>query len=280
MLLLFAEFLLRSFRAPKSVTNAISSVRSFHLDLGLSVDGFEQHRLSLLKRSLPLTVRHVPARAAPLPYDVLESLCGTARGWGATGEVFAALLSCAFFAMTRLSSLVPPQGQVFDASRYPTGADVRFAGSKAWLHIKWAKAHQRADQGFWVPLLPVAGSAACPLRALSALRCVAGSSFSARPLFAVPGAATVGFAQDRCFSLRSARECLASALRAVGLRGDSFSFHSFRRGACHRAAERGASVADLQKFGGWRSAAVDLYLPEAAARCRVASSLASLSQNH
>ena len=151
-------------------------------------------------------MRHVPSQAAPLPLEVLEWLCQAARGRGATGAVFAMLLSAAFFAMTRLSSLVPPEGGPFDTSRFPLGSDVQCAVDRVWLHIKWAKAHQGAEQAFWVPLLPLPGSPACPVRAFASLREAAGPNFQTRPLFAFPGRRAARSAHATGFTRRVARE--------------------------------------------------------------------------
>ena len=83
-LVLFGEFLLRSFRAPKSVTNAISAVRAFHLDVGLDVGAFGDRQLFLFRRSLPLTSRHVPTQAPP---DALSGVGATVhRGQGGGGR--------------------------------------------------------------------------------------------------------------------------------------------------------------------------------------------------
>ena len=88
VLLLFGEFLLRTYKAPKAVTNALSSVRGFHLLHGLSTDGSDHYHLTLFKRSLQLTVRHVPTRAPPLPFELLEKLCARAMAGGGLGDSF------------------------------------------------------------------------------------------------------------------------------------------------------------------------------------------------
>ena len=127
-LLLFGEFLLRSFRAHKSVTNTLSSVRTFHLIHGFNDGAFSHFHLTMFKRALPLTVRHAPSQSPPLPLPVLKVLCEWALGQGDAGVVFAALMSILFFAMARLSSLVPPSSGPYDVTRFPTLADLRWEG--------------------------------------------------------------------------------------------------------------------------------------------------------
>ena len=106
-LLRFAEFLMRSLRSHKSATNALSSLRTFHLQHGFSVEAFLDYRLALWKRALPATVRHVPTPARPMPVELLNTLCSLAAGLGERGAVFSALLALAFASLARLSSLVP-----------------------------------------------------------------------------------------------------------------------------------------------------------------------------
>ena len=234
-LVLFGEFLLRSFRAPKSVTNALASVKGFHLDGGLTTAAFASRRLVLFRRSLHLTLRHVPARAAPMPFEVLAVLCGGARGWGEAGLAFAALLSVAFFSMARLSSLVPPSRCEFDITRHPTFADLRVSDEQVFIHLKWAKCHQDAGQGFSVPLLPLGLSPACPLKLLSELAGRLQALGPDTPLFAY-GRSGPGARGGRAFfTAPKARHWLGLLLRASGLDKGAYTFHSLRRGACTRA---------------------------------------------
>ena len=66
VLLAFAEFLLQAALAPKSVLNALSSMKHFHLDTELSVVAFGSRQLWLWRRALPLTCRHMPVQAPPI----------------------------------------------------------------------------------------------------------------------------------------------------------------------------------------------------------------------
>ena len=276
-LLLFGEFLARGFRAPRSVTNALSSLRGFHLDRGLDASAFDTRQVSLFCRSLQHTLRHVPARAPPLPLAVLERLCVLAESRCQEGLVFATLLSVTFFSMARLSSLVPPSSGPYDFSRFPSFADLDVRADTVWLSIKWAKCHQGAGQGFSVPLRSLAGSPACPVALLATLVGGARGPPASTPLFARPRGRGRGRGSGGFFTTGSARRWFSELLAASGLTGSGFTFHSLRRGACTLAYQQGASVADLQALGGWRGDSVHLYLPAASARQRAAAFLQPLS---
>ena len=273
VLLLFGEFLLRTYRAPKAVTNVLSSVRGFHLLHGLPTDGSDHYHLALFRRSLPLTVRHIPARAPPLPFELLEKLCMRAVAGGPLGTVFRALLTTIFFSMGRLSSFVQDGGAAYDSSRLPTVGDLRRVGTGFELRLKWGKAQQDAADFVWVPYLPYTGSQACPVQAFCGLLQLLQGFGEGAPLFSFPRGTVTGQLRNRHFTMRLARQWLGWLLRGLGREGDNYTFHSLRRGACTLAADRGADITDIMRLGGWRSGAVHLYLPTGAARARAAGHL-------
>ena len=262
-LICFAEFLLRSLTAVKSVTNALSAVRRLHLDLGFPTDAFEACSLVRWKRALPLTVRSVPHQAPPLPLAMLERLCQAAVWVGGFGCTLRALLTVLFHSMARVSSLLPYSGARFDKTRHVMVGDCRRQGDGYLLQIKWGKTLQSTGQAFWVPLLPREGSPACPVVALRQLLEGEGGGPD-QPLFRA-GAAPL--------SVSLARSWLRVLLASLGLVGDAFTFHSFRRGSCTQAFARGAQLEDLQALGGWRSGSVALYRSADDARLRAARAL-------
>ena len=276
-LLAFAEFLLLTYLAPKSVLNALASIRHFHLDLELGVEAFQERAVVLWRRALPHTCRHVPAQAPPLTLELLERLCELSVKLGEAGVVMAALMALLFAAMARLSSFLTASARSFDPTRLPTFGDVSFAEGNWRLRIKWAKAHQDAASGYWVPLLPRGASAACPVRnwlALKRLRSVVGV---AEPLFWTPGGERGGTRGRAPLSMPVARAWLGILLARLGRGSEGLTFHSFRRGASTTAFLHGATEQDIRRLGGWRSDAANAYLPENEGRRRAARALAGTS---
>ena len=274
-LLRFAEFLLGSLRSHKSVTNALSSLRTFHLQHGFSVEAFSDYRLFLWKRALPATVRHVPSPARAMTREILDRLCSLARSLGHRGEVFSALLALAFASMARLSSLVPESSGEFDASRLPTLQDLRVSEAGVWLRLKWGKCHQDAGEGYWVPMLAVDGAPSCPALNARVLRAQPAEGSTDRGLFTFRGGRRRGGGVAPGFTMRLARGYLRALLESLGFGAADFTFHSLRRGACTLAFQGGAALSDLRQLGGWRSNAVEAYFPAWQARERAAKRLAS-----
>ena len=257
-LLYFAEFLLRSFTAAKSVTNVLSAVKRLHIDLGFPTMVFGAPGFCRWKRALSLTVRWV------------RQLCLAVRAWGRGGRMPAALFTLLFHTMTRLFSILPISEDHFDPTRHATPGDCRWERVKLWFRVKCGKTHQRPEQGFWVPVLPRPGSAGCPVAALVAL--LQGDRFRAvGPLFRG--------AKGTTLTIPAARDWLRVSLVAIGYRHDAYTFHAFRRGACTAAFANGAQLEDLKALGGWRSNAVELYRSAADARIRAATAL-NLNPSH
>ena len=240
-LTLFGEFLLRSFQAPSSVCNALANLRHFHLDVAMSTQAFDSRRVFLWKRALLATVRHVPVRAPPLPLVLLERLCELATKMGPLGQLFAALAAVLFFTMARLSSLLPAGTGSYDASRLPVWGDFRVAGVGHTLSIKWAKNMQSAGQGLQVPLARRPGSPACPVDNLRRLRKLLGSCGADTPIFVLPRTRCQPGRSETVLTMRVARSWLKLLLRRLGQGAGGYTFHSFRRGACSLAFDRGAA---------------------------------------
>ena len=258
-LLAFGEFLLSAVRAPKSVLNALGSIKHFQLDLQLSVEVFDARQLFLWRRALPLTCRHVPRQAPPMSLELLDQSCGLSLRLGTLGVVFAALMAFAFASLPRLSSLVAGTAGGLDTSRVPTFADVECREGILYLHIKWAKAQQGADCGYWVALLARAESRGCPVARWADLVRVRGSGEASGPL-------------GKPLTIRVARAWLRVLLQRLGKGNQGFTFHSFRRGACTEAFQQGAVEGDLRALGGCD--AIRSYLPVKACRQRAARALA------
>ena len=275
-LLSFGEFLLRTYRAPKSVLNVFSSVRMFHVQFDFSTEAFDTLEVARWKRALFLTVRAVPRQAPPIPFPLLERLCVLALGLGGEGGTVASFLSVAFHVFARASTLLAQAGTGYDASRLPILADVVPNHSGFSLTVKWDKTHQAAAQAFVVPVLRGPQSPACPARALSRILGAAAGCAPSTPLFATIRG-TGGTRSVVPLTLRRAREWLRILLATVNIKPDAYTLHSLRRGGCTLAFAGGAAVSDLQSLGGWRSGAVHLYHSQLDARKRAAEALRSAS---
>lgn len=72
-LCLYAEFLARSFRSFKSLSNYLSAVNTLHKLLDKSCQAFEAFRFKLMKRALYHTMDHVIAQKLPSLLQIFKS---------------------------------------------------------------------------------------------------------------------------------------------------------------------------------------------------------------
>ena len=273
-LLCFAEFMLRTYTAAKSVLNVLASVKVLHVEAHFETSAFQDIAVVNWRRALPLTLRTTVNGAPSLPLEALSRFCKLAHSLGTKGKVFATLLSVSFFAMARISSLLPTSLCNFDVSRSPCLADITFTGNECLIYIKWAKNAQLTTQGYTVPLVGFQVKEACPVTNLRWLLQALRRFPLHTPLFTFPATrGHGGRASQGGFTIRLAREWLKTFNCLAGTQGVTYTFHSFRRGACSLAFERGAELSDLKQLGGWRSDAVASYYPAVAARRRAAAFL-------
>ena len=270
---LFAEFLLGCYQSPYSVLNALSSIKFFHLLKSFDVSGFGTFRFKLTRLAIPKSMKHVPQGACPLDKSTLKDICEVALAMGKQGLAFAALCMVAFFAMARLSSLVPMSRSSCDLDKILTLKDIEPSAKGYNVYIKWGKTQQNASAGISIPILRNEKDfSCCPVLILSKLILSLGNrSPRLTPLFAWnPNTATNSISY---FTIPLARIWLNKILRFLKRDHLGITFHSLRRGSCQLAYKRGVQISDIKFMGNWKSDAISLYLPAEAARFRTAQSL-------
>ena len=141
-----------------------------------------------------------------------------------------------------------------------------FTSSGLTLLVKWAKNVQMRADAFKIPILYNDNCKICPVNALVSFR----ATLSGLPLFLVNTKSSLSLIP---LSVVLARSWLRSVVAASPLAGKYITFHSFQRGSCNQAFRSGASLSDIQFFGGWRSTSILDYLHMPPARLRVAHHL-------
>ena len=271
---LFAEFLCRTAISPTSVLNALSSLKAFHFFLDLDTSGFSSYRYQLTRRAISRSFNHQIRQATPLPIQVLRDICFAARTYGEMGLVFETLCLILFFTLSRLSSLVPLSNSSSDLPRAVMVSDVHPKDNSFTINIKFSKTCLVFASNCEVPIVPYRSeNGICPFEALKRLLLThKRRSYGNCPLFSwLEGRSEES--RLNYFTAQTDRELLNKILLMIGQHQEGYTFHSFRRGGCHRAYSRGAALSDIKSLGGWRSDAVEIYLPSNAAKLRVAKTL-------
>ncbi len=106
MLCLYAQFLCRSFKAPSSIKNYISGIKTLHILMELPVTAFQSHEIKLALRGISRLKPHCPKKAYPVTPQILHQIHGVFDFNNPAHTVFWSLFLLAFFTMSRKSNLV------------------------------------------------------------------------------------------------------------------------------------------------------------------------------
>ena len=240
----------------KDIKKRLSSLRSYHVDLGYDIEVFRNQQLDRvirgIKRLLPDTARR---ERTPITWEILVMLLNNLDLTTPKGRLLRAAFSLAFTAFLRSGELT------YEAK------DMRNPDFPSW-HITRASIQFDPEGRFMLLLLP--GSKTDPFRLgvtitigrsrLDPLCVVQLISIYLRnspatdprtPLFLRVGGALF----TRAFLIQEVRR-LALANGVAG----NFTGHSFWRGAATWASRQGLGAEQIQKLGRWKSAAYQLYI--------------------
>ena len=150
----------------------------------------------------------------------------------------------AFFSLLRKSSLLPASPGQFSPIRHPCRGDLTLSSRGLALRVKYSKTLQFRERIHLVPLPYLQGH---PLlcwqpRQLS----------SVFPLLTLPS--------GQLFTQATFHARLRAILQSCGLDANSYTGHSFGRGAATTMFQAGLSGEIIQFLGDWKSDAYKLYL--------------------
>ena len=94
---MYAEFLARRFKSPKSVKNYISGVRLLHKYVSVEAPALRSFELDLMIRALDLTMGHTPQQRLPVNLSMLKQICDICDTLGSIGLTFKFAFLAVFF---------------------------------------------------------------------------------------------------------------------------------------------------------------------------------------
>ena len=159
----------------------------------------------------------------------------------------------AVFSLLRKSSLLPASPGQFSPIRHPCRGDLTLSSRGLALRVKYSKTLQFRERIHRVPLPYLQGHPLCPVTAITALLCWQPRQLSpVSPLLTLPSGQLL---TQAAFQAR-----LRAILQSCGLDANSYTGHSFRRGAATTMFQAGLSGEIIQLLGDWKSDAYKLYL--------------------
>ena len=248
----YAQFLSRSFKSVRSISNYISGVKLFHILSGFEFPHIGKLELKLVIRGIAKLNPYTPRQVLPISHEILvqiRKLMDISRPFDAAGAFVVA-----FFLFARKSNLVPVSWGRFNPEKDLCRGDLLVAEDGILVIIKWSKTIQAAERRLVVPVVTVPNSVLCPRAALINL-CRVSPAGARDPAFLVVTPAGQLIITHKIFTTE-----LRRLLRLAGHRPDRYSGHSFRRGGASFALRAGVPGELIKQHGDWRSNAYLQYL--------------------
>ena len=240
----------------KDIKKRLSSLRSYHVDLGFETEVFKNPQLDRvvrgIKRLLPETARR---ERTPITYEILVKLLSSLDPAMPKGRLLRAAFSLAFAAFLRSGELT------YEAE------DARNPDFPSW-NITRGSIQFDPEGRFMLLLLPASKTdpfrlgvtitiAHSPHNPLCAVKLMAtylqntSPAIPRSPLFVRLG----GTPFTRVYLIQEVQRLAL----ANGIAGN-FTGHSFCRGAATWASRQGLGADQIQKLSRWKSAAYQLYI--------------------
>ena len=167
--------------------------------------------------------------------------------------LWAAML-VAFYGMFRKDNITVGKVTSFNPRANLCRGDFVWHRDQLWVRVKHSKVIQFFQREHWVPLLTVAGSPLCPLRAVTRAFALAPNAQSDAPAFLF----VIGGRRGPMTHTMFVKAFKAVCARA-GVDATQYAGHSFRRGGATFAFRLSADHSLIKMLGDWRSDAYLLY---------------------
>ena len=215
----YAQYLAYTFKSHASVVNYLSGVKTLHVLLGFTLQGFSGILVKLTVRGIRRIKKHQPKQALAINPVILNHVVQGLNLGNPDNTTFWAVCLTSFFLLLRKSNVVPDTIKRLNVQELLCRQDISFCEKGALVTLRWSKTNQFGEHlTFLLPKIP--GSLLCPVSALQNM------------MRLVPAKTGI------CFRKRSGlpwmyaqyQEKLHSCLNKAGYPGYLFSTHSMRQG--------------------------------------------------
>ena len=242
--------------AAKDIKKRLSSLRSYHVDLGFDIDVFRNQQLDRVIRGIRRLLPDMADRErTPITREVLVALLNSLDPATPKGRLLRAALALAFAAFLRSGELTyeaedmrNPDFPSWNISR----ASIQFDPQGQFMLLRLPAS--KTDPFRVGVTITIAHSPLDPLCAVKLMASYLRNTTPAdprSPLFIRVGGAPF----TRSFLIQEVQRLAV----ANGIPGN-FTGHSFRRGAATWASRQGLGADQIQKLARWKSAAYQLYI--------------------
>ena len=157
-LILYAQFLGRSFKSVRLIMNYLYGVQVLHLLHDAQFPNLSEFQFRLFARGLSKRLPHIPKQAEPVTPVILLALYPFIDMHVKCHVALWASFLYAFFMMARKSNIVPPSKLKFDPQLYLCHGDITVCNAYVKVSMRWSKTNQDRSRFVTVPLPAIPGS--------------------------------------------------------------------------------------------------------------------------
>ena len=254
---MFIEYLDRHYKCPASTRNIVAHMRQFLTLAGASTEEVYHPRVKRALDALDRTSTYIPQPRLPVPLKIFKEAI-LAIPDTMEGSLIRAAVLTLFHGAMRRTELCPPSVSTFDPRIHLTRADVTLHKDGVTIKIRHAKNAQRYDQSQTRQLAKSPEAMLCPWAALAAAVVLVPTHHPKEPMLMFPDRNPV--------TAPYVAEHWGKALLKIKAPTGFHRLHSLRKAAADTAFQKGATIEQVQNFGGWRSDAVWAYVQKKASK--------------
>lgn len=253
VLSLYSQFSSRTMKSAQSIKNYISGVKTMNLILGYSIEHINSFIINLGLKGIAREHPNCIKQADPITPAILKEIYKALDMTKNENIVYWCLFLFAFYLFARKSNLVPTVKKDLKEKKFLCHKDVECFENTLIVSMRWSKTIQFGERILRTPLVAISGSNLCPVTAYKQMRATVRAK-NDDPLFKL--------SENKCIFYKQyqKKQLLKNVVKKIGLKSDSFSSHSFRRGGCLHAFRSGVPADLLQLHGDWKSDAYMRYL--------------------
>ena len=249
----YVMHLQNTLRAPGSVYNYLSGVRTWLRATGNDVAVFDSYHVTVMKKGITAAMNHLPHPAQPVHPSLVKAIVSKLDQYGNHTAVIKSALLLMFFTLLRQSNILVTSSKQ-DDSHVLRRSDVTRTRKALFVIIRTSKT-SRSPQDvtrYIVPAIP--RSNFCPVKAWDEYVDQNPLAASNEPAF------QIGTRQP--LTARVMLAVIRAVIKDIGHTDpDKFNLHGLRRGAAKACIKAGLPLSQLKEAGFWKSEAVFSYIP-------------------
>ena len=251
VLCLFAQFLSFNMKAPSTIVNYLSGLRTLHFLCNAKPPNIEEFEYRITVRGLKRRMKHTPRQAMPMTPLLLGQIYSILNFRRRIDIVFWATIVLGFFMMLRASNLVPKSVKKFSQLRQLTKSAIIFNKKGMVAKIKWSKTIQFRQKVLDVPIFAIPNSILCPVKAIKRVLYI-NKANKHGPLLAI--------SDSKIFTYNMLQSKLRQVAKILDIKKSKLTTHSMRRGGVAWAHRNGIPESLIKLYGDWSSDAFKQYL--------------------